>query len=144
MKLFLHITQDEQLRRFEERLRDPLKRWKLSYDDFRNRRNWPHYQQAVEDMVERTSTQAAPWHVIPANDKKYARIACIRIVTETLPPMSISVRRRWMSGRSMKSRRCWAWTRRPSPSPPRRHPPGSARPCSRRRGRARAEGRRSG
>ena len=56
----------------------------ISYDDFRNRRNWPHYQQAVEDMVERTSTQAAPWHVIPANDKKYARIACIRIVTETL------------------------------------------------------------
>ena len=84
VKLFLHITQDEQLRRFEERLRDPMKRWKLSYDDFRNRRNWAHYQQAVEDMVERTSTRAAPWHVIPANDKKYARIACIRIVTETL------------------------------------------------------------
>ena len=84
VKLFLHITQDEQLRRFEERLRDPMKRWKLSYDDFRNRRNWAHYQQAVEDMVERTSTQAAPWHVIPANDKKYARIACIRIVTEIL------------------------------------------------------------
>ena len=84
VKLFLHITEDEQLRRFEERLRDPLKRWKLSFDDFRNRRNWPHYQQAVEDMVERTSTRAAPWHVIPANDKKYARIACIRNVTEIL------------------------------------------------------------
>jgi AMP-polyphosphate phosphotransferase len=84
VKLFLHITQDEQLRRFEERLRNPLKRWKLSYDDFRNRRNWAQYQQAVEDMVERTSTQAAPWHVILANDKKYARVACIRIVAEVL------------------------------------------------------------
>jgi polyphosphate kinase 2 (PPK2 family) len=84
VKLFLHITQDEQLRRFEERLRNPLKRWKLSYDDFRNRRNWPHYERAVEDMVERTSTLSAPWHVIPANHKLYARIACMRIVTEIL------------------------------------------------------------
>jgi polyphosphate kinase 2 (PPK2 family) len=84
VKLFLHITQDEQLRRFEERLRDPLKRWKLSYDDFRNRRSWAQYGQAIEDMVERTSTRAAPWHVIPANDKKYARLACLRIVTRTL------------------------------------------------------------
>ena len=84
VKLFMHITQDEQLRRFEERLRNPLKRWKLSYEDFRNRRNWPGYQQAIEDMVERTSTLGAPWHVIPANDKKYARLACLRIVTEVL------------------------------------------------------------
>lgn len=84
IKLFMHITQDEQLRRFEERLRNPLKRWKLSYEDFRNRRNWQEYQQAIEDMVERTSTRGAPWHVIPANDKKYARLACLRIVTEIL------------------------------------------------------------
>ena len=84
VKLFMHITQDEQLRRFEERLRNPLKRWKLSYEDFRNRRNWPEYQQAIEDMVERTSTLGAPWHVIPANDKKHARLACLRIMTEVL------------------------------------------------------------
>ena len=84
VKLFLHITEDEQLRRFEERLRNPLKRWKLSYEDFRNRRNWAQYEQAVEDMVARTSTRGAPWHVIPANDKKYARIACMRILTKTL------------------------------------------------------------
>lgn len=84
VKLFLHITQDEQLRRFEQRLRDPLKRWKLSYEDFRNRRNWSQYEQAVEEMVEKTSTVGAPWHVIPANDKKYARIACMRVVTKML------------------------------------------------------------
>jgi polyphosphate kinase 2 (PPK2 family) len=84
VKLFLHITEDEQLRRFEERLRNPLKRWKLSYDDFRNRRSWAAYVEAIEDMVERTSTRSAPWHVIPANDKKYARLACLRIVTRAL------------------------------------------------------------
>jgi polyphosphate kinase 2 (PPK2 family) len=84
VKLFLHITEDEQLRRFAERVRDPMKRWKLTYDDFRNRRNWPHYERAVEDMIERTSTRAAPWHVIPGNDKRYARIACLRNVAEAL------------------------------------------------------------
>jgi AMP-polyphosphate phosphotransferase len=84
VKLFLHITKDEQLRRFEERVRNPMKRWKLTYDDFRNRRNWPHFERAVEDMVERTSTRAAPWHVIAGNDKRYARIACLRVVAETL------------------------------------------------------------
>ena len=141
VKLFLHITQDEQLRRFEERLRDPLKRWKLSYDDFRNRRNWPHYQQAVEDMVERTSTQAAPWHVIPANDKKYARIACIRIVTEILAA-NVDLSPPPLDERAIDEvKAVLGWTRRPSPTTPRRHPPGSAPPCSHRRGRARAEGR---
>jgi polyphosphate kinase 2 (PPK2 family) len=84
VKLFLHITEDEQLRRFEERVRNPLKRWKLSYDDFRNRRNWEHYEQAIEDMIERTSTLAAPWHVVAGNDKRHARIACMRIVTRAL------------------------------------------------------------
>ncbi len=84
VKLFLHITEDEQLRRFEERLRNPLKRWKLSYEDFRNRRHWRDYERAIEDMVERTSTRGAPWHVIPANDKKHARLACLRAITEVL------------------------------------------------------------
>jgi hypothetical protein len=84
VKLFLHITEDEQLRRFEERVRNPLKRWKLSYDDFRNRRNWEHYERAIEDMIDRTSTLGAPWHVVAGNDKRHARIACMRIVTKAL------------------------------------------------------------
>ena len=84
IKLFLHITPDEQLRRFEDRLRDPMKRWKLTYEDFRNRENWPGYEAAIEEMVRRTSTEAAPWHVVPANDKKRARIDCLMTITKTL------------------------------------------------------------
>jgi polyphosphate kinase 2 (PPK2 family) len=84
IKLFLHITPEEQLRRFEDRLRDPMKRWKLTYEDFRNRGNWQDYEAATEDMVRRTSTDAAPWHVVPANDKKRARIDCLTIITKAL------------------------------------------------------------
>jgi polyphosphate kinase 2 (PPK2 family) len=78
VKLFFHISADEQLGRFEKRLRDPLKRWKLSYEDFRNRGRWDAYASAIDEMFERTSTASAPWTVVPANDKKYARIAAIR------------------------------------------------------------------
>jgi polyphosphate kinase 2 (PPK2 family) len=77
VKFFLHISPDEQLKRFEQRLKDPLKRWKLQYEDFRNREKWDAYEEAIEEMLERTSTRYAPWHVIPANDKKYARIDVI-------------------------------------------------------------------
>jgi polyphosphate kinase 2 (PPK2 family) len=78
LKFFLHITPDEQLKRFEQRLKDPLKRWKLQYEDFRNREKWDAYEEAIEDMLEKTSTKYAPWHVIPANDKKYARLDVIK------------------------------------------------------------------
>ena len=60
VKLFLQITPEEQLRRFRARLNDPLKRWKLSYEDFRNRGHWREYQDAIEDMVEKTSTRRRP------------------------------------------------------------------------------------
>src|SRR3546814_20379266 len=65
-KIFLHITADEQLDRFKARLDNPFKRWKLSYEDFRNRRRWRDYEQAIEDMIARTSTSRAPWCVVPA------------------------------------------------------------------------------
>lgn len=84
VKFFLHITPDEQLRRFEARLRDPMKRWKLSYEDFRNRKKWDEYEQATNEMLERTSTKRAPWHVIPANDKKWARIEILKTITDKL------------------------------------------------------------
>jgi len=84
VKFFLHITADEQLRRFEARLRDPMKRWKLSYEDFRNRKKWDEYEAATNEMLERTSTKRAPWHLIPANDKKFARIAILKTITSTL------------------------------------------------------------
>jgi polyphosphate kinase 2 (PPK2 family) len=84
VKLFLHITSDEQVRRFRDRLFDPVKRWKLSYEDFRNRASWSDYEMAVEDMLEETSTKYAPWYLIPANNKPYGRIAAFRILADRL------------------------------------------------------------
>ena len=84
VKIFLHIDADEQLRRFEDRLRDPMKRWKLSYEDFRNRKKWKAYEEATNDMLARTSTGNAPWYVIPANDKKYARIEALSLIAKRL------------------------------------------------------------
>ena len=84
VKLFMHITPDEQLRRFRNRLIDPVKRWKLSYEDFRNRSHWPEYVTAIEDMMEETSTKYAPWHLIPANNKPYGRIAAFRVIKDRL------------------------------------------------------------
>jgi hypothetical protein len=84
VKLFLHITPDEQERRFRNRLIDPLKRWKLTYEDFRNRDRRSGYETAIEDMMEETSTKHAPWHLIPANNKPYARIAAFRILADRL------------------------------------------------------------
>lgn len=84
VKLFLHITPDEQVRRFRDRLTNPVKRWKLSYEDFRNRARWPDYETAIEDMMEETSTRTAPWRLIPANDKPFARVAALRILVDRL------------------------------------------------------------
>ena len=80
----LHITPEEQLRRFRARLTDPLKRWKLSYEDFRNRGHWDDYEAAIEDMVEKTSTRRAPWHLIPANNKPFGRLAALRVIADRL------------------------------------------------------------
>jgi AMP-polyphosphate phosphotransferase len=84
VKLFLHITPDEQVRRFRDRLIDPLKRWKLTYEDFRNRDRRSDYETAIEDMMEETSTKHAPWHLVPANSKPYGRIAALRILADRL------------------------------------------------------------
>ena len=84
VKFFLHVTPEEQLHRFERRLNDPMKRWKLSYEDFRNRDKWEQYEDAINDMVERTSTEHAPWHLVPANSKKWARIQILTLIADTL------------------------------------------------------------
>ena len=83
-KCFLHVTPTEQVRRFKDRLTNPLKRWKLSYEDFRNRSRWADYEVAIEDMMEKTSTKCAPWHLIPANDKLYGRLATFTITIDAL------------------------------------------------------------
>jgi len=84
VKMFFHITPEEQLARFESRLRDPMKRWKLSYEDFRNRARWDDYTAAIDEMLARTHTADAPWHVIPANSKKYARIRAMSEIVRAL------------------------------------------------------------
>ncbi|MET1026585.1 MAG: polyphosphate kinase [Dongiaceae bacterium] len=84
VKLFLHITKDEQLRRFEARLKDPLKRWKLSYEDFRNREKWDDYVAATEDMFDKTNSANAPWHVIQSDNKAAARCAALDVIIKRL------------------------------------------------------------
>jgi len=84
VKCFLHITPAEQVRRFKDRLTNPLKRWKLSYEDLRNRSRWTDYEVAIEDMMEKTSTKNAPWQLVPANDKSYGRLAAFTILIDRL------------------------------------------------------------
>jgi polyphosphate kinase 2 (PPK2 family) len=84
LKLFFHVTQEVQDKRLKARLAHPWKRWKLSAEDFRNREKRPAYLEAVEEMLERTDTQAAPWRIVDGNDKKAARIAALTIVAEAL------------------------------------------------------------
>jgi polyphosphate kinase 2 (PPK2 family) len=83
-KCFLHITPAEQMRRFKDRFTNPLKRWKLSYEDFRNRGRWDDYETAIEDMMEKTSVKKAPWYLIPTNSKPYGRLAVFTILTDLL------------------------------------------------------------
>lgn len=84
IKLFFHITQEEQLRRFAERLRNPYKRWKLTEEDIRNREKWTDYEQAIGDMFEQTSTRDAPWVPIAANQKWHVRVRALEAVLEAL------------------------------------------------------------
>jgi len=84
VKIYLHISQDEQLKRFEERVHDPLKRWKFTFDDIRNRRKWSAYEEAIDEMIERTSTVAAPWNVIATDNKRRARVDTLTRITDVL------------------------------------------------------------
>ena len=84
LKFWLHISPDEQLRRFKEREEIPWKNYKITPDDWRNREKWPAYVEAADEMFLRTSTEYAPWHIIPAEDKKCARLDVIRIYRDAL------------------------------------------------------------
>ncbi len=83
-KFWMHISPEEQLRRFEERQNVPYKAWKLTDEDWRNREKWPRYEQAADEMLLRTSTPSAPWTIIEANDKRFARIKALRTVVKRL------------------------------------------------------------
>jgi polyphosphate kinase 2 (PPK2 family) len=80
IKFWLHISEEEQLQRFEKRRDDPLKSWKLTPDDWDNRRKRPAYVEAVEEMLKRTDHEAAPWELIEADSKRYARVRVMETV----------------------------------------------------------------
>ena len=84
IKFWIHIDQDTQLARFTERQNTPEKQWKITDEDWRNREKWLQYEIAVDEMLRKTSTKNAPWYIIESNDKKYARIRTLKIVTEAL------------------------------------------------------------
>ncbi len=84
VKYWMHIDQDEQLRRFKARELDPFRSYKLTDEDWRNRARWETYERAVEDMLERTSTDIAPWTVVAANDKNYARVKVVKTLARAM------------------------------------------------------------
>jgi polyphosphate kinase 2 (PPK2 family) len=83
-KFWIHISQEEQLRRFEARRGTAYKSWKLTDEDWRNRDRWDQYEAAVEDMLLRTSTLTAPWTIVEGNDKWFARIKTLRTLVDVL------------------------------------------------------------
>ena len=83
-KFWLAISQAEQLKRFKERAKTPHKQFKITDEDWRNRKKWPAYESAVADMIDRTSTDIAPWHLIASNDKPWARVETLKRLVETI------------------------------------------------------------
>ncbi|WP_226584509.1 polyphosphate kinase 2 family protein [Halobacillus litoralis] len=84
IKLWLHISKEEQLKRFQERQADPLKTWKITEEDWRNRSKWDQYEEAVEDMLQYTSTPENKWHIVEGEDKYYARVKTNRIIIQEI------------------------------------------------------------
>jgi PPK2 family polyphosphate:nucleotide phosphotransferase len=89
IKFFLHISKDEQLSRFKERLSDPTKHWKADPADFSERKYWNEYTQAYEEVLTQCSTDYAPWYVIPANKKWFRNLAIAEIMVETLSDLKM-------------------------------------------------------
>ncbi|UCD97717.1 MAG: hypothetical protein JSV42_12195 [Chloroflexota bacterium] len=83
-KFWIHISKGEQLQRFESRADDPLRRWKLTEEDWRNREKWSEYAQAVDEMLLKTSTVTAPWTIVEGDDKYYARIKVLKTLVDKL------------------------------------------------------------
>ncbi len=90
IKLFLHISKDEQKERLTERIGDPEKRWKFSEGDLEERKLWDEYMAAFEDLMVATSTERAPWYIVPANRKWYRNLVVAELVVEALAAMKLS------------------------------------------------------
>jgi len=91
LKFYLHISPEEQLRRFGDRLEDPERNWKISEADYTERDRWPQYREAYEDVLEKTSTAEAPWFVIPADRKWFRDLAVSQIIADTMDDMGLRI-----------------------------------------------------
>jgi len=91
IKFFLHVSKEEQKERFLERIDDPLKNWKFSSFDVEERNYWDEYMQAYEDAINETSTEFAPWYIIPADKKWFARIAISKIIADRLKSLDLEI-----------------------------------------------------
>ncbi len=88
-KFFLHVSKEEQRKRFLARLQEPKKNWKFSANDVKERQHWDDYMDAYEDMIRHTSTKEAPWHVVPADNKWFTRIVVASVIVETLQSLDL-------------------------------------------------------
>lgn len=91
LKFYLHISPEEQLERFEQRLDDPLRQWKISESDYSERKLWRDYVEAYEEAMEKTSTKHAPWYVIPSNHKWFRNLAISEILADALEDMELKL-----------------------------------------------------
>ena len=91
LKFYLHISPQEQLSRFAQRLDDPSRNWKISDSDYSERELWPQYVDAYEDAMALTSTKRAPWYVIPANHKWFRDLAVSQIIADTMDEMGLKL-----------------------------------------------------
>ena len=91
LKFFLYITPEEQLKRFRKRLDDPSRQWKISDADYKERAFWDEYTAAYEDMLNKCSTEQAPWYVIPSNHKWFRNVAISQIIADTLTDMHLQL-----------------------------------------------------
>ncbi len=90
VKIFLHLSKEEQRKRFLDRLEEPRKNWKFSLDDIQERKYWTDYMQAYQDCLSATSSRTAPWHIVPADDKLNARLIVSQILLEALKDLDLS------------------------------------------------------
>jgi PPK2 family polyphosphate:nucleotide phosphotransferase len=90
LKFFLHLSKDEQAKRFRDRIDEPDKNWKFSLADLKERERWQDYMQAYEACISATSTDTAPWHIVPADDKKNARLIISQTILDTLNGLNMS------------------------------------------------------
>ena len=91
LKFFLHISKEEQLERFKKRLDDPARQWKISDSDYKERDYWKDYTEAFEDVLSKTSTERAPWFIIPANHKWFRDLTISQIITRAMEEMNMQL-----------------------------------------------------